>query len=520
MSKYLLVVDIGTQSLRASIIDETGKTLSFSQQKYKEAFFSVEKGYAEQHPEFYMDELCLATKELHEKTPEYLEKISGMVMMTFRDSSLILDEDKKPLRPSILWLDQRITRDPHMSYLKWYEKILFRLIGMNDTVKFNAERTVTYWLKKYEKENWDKMRYFVPLPTYFNYCVTGNLLVSTGDCAGHYPFNFKKGKWFSSLHPKSDVFSIPHKSLPGLVKVGDIIGEVTEEFSKKSFIPVGTKLIATGSDKACETFGDGCIDESLAAVSLGTACTIDVVSSKYKEPETFLPSYIAPYQNAYDLEVQIYRGLWMIRWYLDNFGANDIIESQKLGISVEEYMNEKIKDIPAGSDGLVLQPYWGPGLKRPNARGSIVGFSGVHTRYHLYRAIYEGIAFALREGLDEIMKKTHKKPEYIVLSGGGSASDVLVHIIADVFGVPCYRSATVEAGSLGAAMAGFISLGVYKNEKEAVSHMVEKTEVIHPDMKNHEVYNKLYKKVYLKMYPSLKGVYNSCKDFYLDTKGE
>ena len=118
MSKYLLVVDIGTQSLRASIIDETGKTLSFSQQKYKEAFFSVEKGYAEQHPEFYMDELCLATKELHEKTPEYLEKISGMVMMTFRDSSLILDEDKKPLRPSILWLDQRITRDPHMSYLK------------------------------------------------------------------------------------------------------------------------------------------------------------------------------------------------------------------------------------------------------------------------------------------------------------------------------------------------------------------------------------------------------------------
>ncbi len=520
MNSYLLVVDIGTQSLRASIIDEKGNVLAFSQQKYKEAYFSVEKGYVEQYPEFYMQELCKATKEIYDKDPNYLQNISGMVMVCFRDSSLILDKDKNPIRPAVLWLDQRVTRDPHMSYLKWYEKALFRIIGMNDTVKYNAERTITYWLMKNEKENWAKMKYFVPLPTYFNYYVTGNLVVSAGDCAGHYPFDFKHGKWFSKKHPKQDIFSIPYDALPEIVKVGDAIGEVSEEFARMSFIPKGTKLFATGSDKACETFGDGCVDESYAAVSLGTACTIDVVSSKYMEPETFLPSYIAPYPNAYDMEIQIYRGLWMTRWYLDNFGANDIIESQKLGISPEEYLNRKIQEVPAGCDGLVLQPYWGPGLKRPNAKGSIIGFSGVHTRFHLYRSIYEGIAFALREGMDEILKKTHKKPKFIVLSGGGSASDIFAHIIADVFGYPCYRSFTVEASSLGGAMSGFLSLGVYSSPEEAVENMVKRTEIIQPDMKNHKTYDELYHKVYCKLYPSLKKVYNSCKNFYLDTKEE
>lgn len=518
MNHNLLVVDIGTQSLRASIIDDTGKTLAFSQQKYEEPFFSKEEGFAEQYADYYMDELCLATKEIHESHPELLESVLAMVMVSFRDSSLILDENKKPLRPSILWLDQRVTRMTHMNYLKTYEKILFSLIGMKDTVKYNAERTPTYWLMENESENWKKMKYYVPLPTYFNYRVTGNLVVSSADCAGHYPFNFKTGKWFSTLHPKHDVFSIPQKSLPSIVKVGDVIGEVSEEFSKLSCIPAGTKLIASGSDKSCETFGNGCIDPTTASVSLGTACSIDIVSPKYKEPETFLPSYQAPYPANFDLEVQIYRGLWMIRWYLDNFGSDDKREAEKLGISVEEYLNQQIEKIHAGSDGLVLQPYWGPGLKRPNAKGSIVGFSGVHTRHHLYRAIIEGIAFALREGMDSIVKKTGKKPKRVILSGGGSQSNAFSQILADVLGVDCYRSPVVESSSLGAAMSGFISLRVFSSEKEAVAAMVKPGEKIESNNHNHNIYEKLYKKVYKKMYPSLKKIYNGCKNFYLDYK--
>lgn len=516
MNHYILVVDIGTQSLRASIIDAKGNTLCFSKQKYSEPFFSPKKGYAEQNVDYYMDRLCDATNEIDKENHNIMSMVEGMVMVTFRDSSVILDENMKPIRPSILWLDQRVTRNDKMDYLKGYEKALFTLIGMKDTVKYNAERTPSYWLKENEKENWAKMKYYVPVGAYFNYVVTGKLVASTADCAGHYPFDFKNGRWFSKMHPKSDVFSIPREALPELVNVGSLIGYVTEDFAKRSSVPVDIPLVASGSDKACETLGNGCIENDMASISLGTACTIDIVNHKYKEPETFLPSYQAPYQGAYDLEVQIYRGLWMIRWFLENFGENDLAESERQGIPVEEYLNRKIAEIPAGSDGLVLQPYWGPGLKRPNAKGSIVGFSGVHTRFHLYRAIYEGIGFALREGMESIIKRTHKKPKYIVLSGGGSKSVVFCHIIADIFNIPCYRSTTTESSSKGAAISGFLYLKVFDSPEDAIKKMVKSGEAVLPNPRNNEVYDALYKKVYRKMYPSLKNVYDSCKNFYLD----
>ena len=520
MNKNMLVVDIGTQSLRASVFDSKGQVIAFSQKKYDPPYYCPHDGYAEQDPDFYLSELCLATKEMYKANPSVFSHLDGFVMDGFRDSSVILDRDKKPIRNSILWLDQRVTVLPHECNLKWYEKALFKVIGMTDTVKYNAERTPSFWIKENEPHNWNKMAYYCPISAYFNYRITGNLVVSSADCIGHYPINFKKGIWLNKAHPKIDVFGIPPDKLPPLVPVGSVIGTITHAFSKSSEIPEGLPVFASGSDKACETFGNGCIDKNVASISLGTACTIDVVDSKYSEPETFLPSYQAPYKGYYNLEVQIYRGLWMVHWFIDNFGDADIKDAQKSGMTIENYLNKKIESIHPGCDGLVLQPYWGPGLKRPNAKGSIIGFSAIHTRYHLYRAIIEGIAFALREGLDEIIKKTHKKPDYLIVSGGGSNSVIFCQIVADVFGIDVHRAVDDQSSTLGAAMSGFISNQTFASPEEAVKSMVKTGQIIHYDKHNFETYDELYKKVYLKMYPSLKSIYNNCKHFYLQNSGQ
>ncbi len=520
MKNNMLVVDIGTQSLRASVVSKEGEVLAFSQQKYEPPYQSPKDGYAEQDIGYYLEKMCDATKELLSKNPDIFSDLQGMVVVTFRDSSVILDAEKKPIRPGILWLDQRVTRDPNQKNLKLYEKLLFKIIGMGDTVKYNSERTPSFWLMKHEPEHWKKMRYYIPFSAYFNDQITGNLSVSSADCIGHYPIDFRKGKWLNPHHPKVDVFSIPMDSLPPLIPVGNTIGQVTEAFSKCSGVPQGLPLYASGSDKACETFGNGAIDKTVGSISLGTACSIDVVDSRYSEPEKFLPSYQTPYPGSYDLEIQVYRGLWMIRWYLDNFGENDKAEAKRRNMKPEEYLNQQISKITPGCDGLVLQPYWGPGLKRPNAKGSIVGFSGVHTRFHLYRSIFEGIAFALREGLDEIVKKTHRMPDKLVVSGGGSESEIMLHIIADVFGLPVYRSFTTESSTLGGAMSGFLASGTYKNPKEAVDQMCRTGTLIQPNQENHVIYDKLYHQVYLKMFPSLKNVYENCKDFFLSNGNE
>lgn len=519
MNHNMLVIDIGTQSLRASVVSSDGNVRLFKQIKYERPYLSPKEGYAEQSADFYIDKLCLATNGLKEESKELMESIEGMVVVDFRDSSVILDGSDKPIRDSILWLDQRVTRLKSKN-LRFWERLLFAVVGMSDAVKFNSERTSSFWIKRYEPDNWKKMKTYAPLGAYFNKNITGNLVVSSADCIGHYPIDFKHGKWLPILHPKNNVFGIPRNALPKLVPVGQVIGKVTKEFSLSSGIPENIPLYASGSDKACETFGNGCIDKTMAAISLGTACTIDVVDNRYSEPETFLPSYQAPYPGSYDLEVQIYRGLWMVTWYMEQFGESDRLEAEKQGLSLEDFLERQISKIDPGSDGLVLQPYWGPGLKRPNAKGAIIGFSAVHTRYHIYRAILEGIVFGLREGLDEIMKKTKKVPECIVVSGGGSRNMTLLQIVSDIFGIDVMQSSETESSTLGGAMSGFLASGVFSSPIEAKNAMFRKGKIIHPRADVHLVYDRLYHDVYLKMYPSMKGIYRNIKNFCLDNKGE
>ena len=128
-----LVIDVGTQSLRASVINRKGETLAFSQQKYPVAYNSPASGFAEQDADFYLDRLCLATNDLKVRYPDILSSVLGRTRVPFRDTAVLLDKDKNPIRPCILWLDQRVER-LNGKNLKWYERILFHVIGRTDTV--------------------------------------------------------------------------------------------------------------------------------------------------------------------------------------------------------------------------------------------------------------------------------------------------------------------------------------------------------------------------------------------------
>ena len=213
------------------------------------------------------------------------------------------------------------------------------------------------------------------------------------------------------------------------------------------------------------------------------------------------------------MEVQIYRGYWMLSWFTRNFASELIDESKIQDMAVEEMLNRRLYDIPPGSDGLVLQPYWGPGLRRPLAKGGIIGFSDVHTREHLYRAMIEGIAYALKEGLESIEKSQKHKVKELRISGGGSQSDAICQITADIFNLPVSRVQTYETTSLGAAIATFVAIGEFKDVEEAMKTMSKKTITFNPNPVAAAQYEDLYRKVYLKMYPQLKGVYRHINKF-------
>lgn len=509
--KTVLVLDCGTQSVRASIIDSDGNILKIIKSKYGEPYFSINPGWCEQYPDYYLDKIFECTKKLRSEEPELMDNVSAMTITCFRDSAALLDENFNVVRPTILWLDQRKARlDEKLSFI---QKAAFFIVGMSDTIKYNRQRTAAHWIKENEPENWKKIKYYVPLTTYFNLKLTGEFKESSSNCTGHYPLNYRKGKWYGNHALKGSIFGIKKSQLPPLIKPGRVLGFITPEIAEATGIKSGLPLMASGSDKSCESLGNGCLDLDELSISYGTACTIEVTSKKYHEPETFLPGYIACYQGAYNLDVQVYRGYWMLTWFAKEFAPEAIDEAAIEHMSVEEIMNKKLLEIKPGSEGLITQPYWGPGLKRPLVKGSVIGFNDYHTKYHLYRSIIEGIAFELRNGYDSIRKRTKKKPSYVVISGGGAASDAICQITADIFGVEARKVQTTETSSLGAAMSLFIALGEYKTPREAKEHMIRYVKKYTPIKENVEEYNKLYKNVYKKIYPRLSKVYRYLSNY-------
>ena len=501
----ILTIDFGTQSVRTALINKKGEIEGIIKSPYEEPYFSTQKGFAEQNPDYYYDKLIACFKELSKKNKDKLDRIIGATLSCFRDSSVQLDKDLKPVRPCILWLDQRMAKGSEK--LPFIYDLLFKAVGMENTIKLNRSRTAAHWIKENEPEIWAKTDKYVNISTYLTYKITGTLCDSAASLTGHYPINFKSRKWQGEKAMKGIIFGVPKRMLFPLKQPGEIVGVISDNIAEECGLPKGIKLIATGSDKACETIGLGALSKDVGAISYGTASTIEVSNQKYHEPEPFLPAYPAAVPNWYNMEVQVYRGYWMLSWFSKNFASNLIDEAKIQKMAVEEMLNKDLAKIPPGSDGLVLQPYWGPGLRRPLAKGAIVGFSDTHTREHMYRAIIEGIGYALKEGLQSIEKSQRHKIKELRISGGGSQSDAICQITADIFGLPVSRVQTFETTSLGAAIASFVGLGEFSSIEEAMKEMSHKTVTFEPNPTAHEEYEKLYKKVYVKMFPSLKKVY-------------
>lgn len=510
----ILTIDFGTQSVRAGLFNKKGEIVGLEKVKYEPAYFSKNPGWAEQDPEYYFNSLCKATNALVKKHNDKLDDVLGIVIDVFRDSLVLTDKVGKPTRPCILWLDER--RAECKNKLPLLSRAIFKLVGMGPTVDLNRKRAMANWIQENEPDVWKKTDKVMFVSTFINYKLIGEFIDSPSCQAGHLPIDFKNGVFYKNAHKhlKGQVFGVTNDKLCELKKCGEVLGTITEEAAKVTGLPVGMKLFAGGSDKSAETLGLGVIDDKTAAISYGTACTVEVPRTKYTDAEPFLPAYPGIINGTYDLDVQVYRGYWMLNWFAKEFGSGQTIENIIDETDTIQKLNKEIEKIAPGSEGLVLQPYWGPGLRRPLAKGAVVGFSDRCTKIHMYRAIIEGIAYCLREGLELFEKKRlHHKVDKIRISGGGSQSDIICQITADVFNKPVSRIQTFECSSLGAAMAGFIAAGEFKNKKEAADAMVHQSVEFKPNPTAVKEYDYLYKKVYVKMYPNLKDLYKNVKIF-------
>lgn len=509
--KVVLVIDVGTQSIRASFIDRNGNICEIEKTPI-EAYFSTQPGYAEQDPEYFWEKLCETTRRLFQNSRIPVENIKGMALTTQRGTLVNLDKKGKPLRPAIVWLDQRKARVEN--WPKGITKVALKLAGVYESVTYAIKESEANWIRQNQPEIWEKTDKFLLLSGFLTYRLSGKFVDSVGNMVGLLPFDYKKHRYSKRREPNARMFPVEREKLADLVFPSDRIGEVTPEASVQTGIPAGLPIIAAASDKACEVLGSGALSPETACLSYGTTATIQTVNDHYLEVVRMFPAYPSAIPHYFNTEVMIYRGFWMIKWFKNEFGYREVERARELDVEPEALFDEMITDIPPGSMGLTLQPYWSPGVKLPGieAKGAVIGFGDVHTRAHLYRSILEGIAYALKDGALRTERKTGVKIEKIRVSGGGSQSRNALQLTADIFNMKVEKPHTFETSALGAAINAFVGLKLYPDFETAIKNMSHIGETFEPIPENVKVYDQLFNRVYRRMYRKLKPLYNDIRD--------
>ncbi|MBT5489649.1 MAG: carbohydrate kinase [Halieaceae bacterium] len=502
----ILAVDFGTQSVRALAYRGSGDCVAKCQLPIED-YQHPQPGWTEHDVEGFWRLLIASCQGLWTQGIEPTE-IAAVVVTTQRATIINLDENQQPLRPAIIWTDQR--RAALRQKLPWFWRLLFSLLRIRDVVDNFEGEAEANWLEQQQPGLLANTAHYLLLSGYLNLRLTGDVVDSIGSQVGYLPFDFKQHDWCAASDWKWHSLAVEKDTLPKLQPVGTQLGAVTKEAAQATGLPEGLPVIAGAADKACEVLGVGALAESVASVSCGTTATINTSRARYVEVVPFMPAYPAAIPDQFNTEIQVFRGFWMVSWFLAQFGAEERQRAIREHVAPEILLDELLEQTEPGAGGLILQPFWNPvlGETGPEGRGSIIGFQDFHTRAHIYRALIEGLAFALQSGRERTERRTKTPITCIRLSGGGAQSDYVAQIIADVLNLPVERFDDCEASGRGAAMIGAAAMGWHRSIEAAAENMVGLPTRIYPNPDAVPTYHAIYDQLYQPLYRQLKSLFS------------
>lgn len=507
----ILAIDNGTQSIRALLFDARGELVG--RQKVEiEPWFSDEPGRAEQDPELFWTEIGNACRGLWEEGHQPA-RVAAVTVTTQRGTQICLDAEGRPLRPAIVWTDRRRVDEDQLPKMPLHWRLLIGLTGRRRALRHLRENAECNWLAVNEPDTWKKTAAFVGLSGFVNHRLSGRLADSVGSQVGYLPFDYRARRWAGPKSWRWPALSIRREQLVELVKPGEQLGALTDAAADHLGLPAGVPVIAAGADKACDLVGAGISDRNTGCISFGTRSTISVQSARYFEAKPPMPAFPAARHGYFMVESAVPRGFWMVNWFKEQFGLEERQRAEATGVSAESLLDELVDEVPPGSLGLMLQPYWGHDIDPgPEAKGAIIGFGDVHTRAHLYRALLEGVAYELRDGAERIERRSSRRLQALRACGGGARSETVMQITADIFNCPVERPHTVETSGLGAAVLAAYALDWYPSVRVATREMTRVGHRVEPNAGNHTVYDKLYRRVYRRLYRRLVPLYRNIRE--------
>lgn len=487
MTEYVLGVDIGSGSVKLTLLSREGKIAATSGCEYPTYYPQV--GWCEQDPEDWCRAFKRAFSEILERTGVKKEQIKALSFDAATHTAVLLDGNGQPLRRAILWTDQRSKEEVRVLKETCLDTIMDQVMNAPTTVWTLPQ---LLWLRRHEPETWGKVCHLLFAKDYLRYRMTGTMETDVIDAEGSMFFDTKRECWSQEL---CRVGGIEKRWLPRLRRPTDVAGTVTGKRAEEFGLAEETVVLVGTTDTVMEVFAAGSVAPGHATVKLATAGRICVVTDHALDSK-----FIFNYRH-------IVPGLWYpgtatascaasYRWYRDTIGREPF-----------ETLNVPAEKIAPGSDGLMFHPYLNGELtpyNDPDLRGSYTGLSSAHTTAHFTRATLEGVAMSLRDCM-EVVKAMDVPMERVRIIGGGAKGALWRQIVSDVLGMPLEK-AKVDDSSFGTAMLAAVGIGWFADFAQAAEKCVQVDSITVPNPENQALYEALFPR-YRQIARALREIY-------------
>jgi sugar (pentulose or hexulose) kinase len=493
-SEIVVGIDSSTTATKAIAWDFSGKNLAEGSGPIR--LNSPQLNYYEQNPDDWWHSMAESLQMLTCRIDK--ERITALAIANQRETFVGLNKDGKPVRPAIIWLDERCK-----SHVDKFAAIIGEDRIHEITGKPKDYAPVVYrlaWMKEIEKDLFRKVVKFCDVHTYLVYKLTGHYRTSWASADPMGIFDLENKAWSREILNQLD---ITPQQLPDAYPPGTVLGYVTKGAAEATGLKTGTKVIAGGGDGQAAGLGVNALKPDRSYLNLGTAVVSGTFTENYIIDRSFRTMACCA-GNGYYCETSLRSGTFLIDWFIQQ--VLKIIPSQKRNIYRQ--LEEEAEQIEPGSEGLMVLPYWNAVMNPywdTDARGCIIGLSSGHHRGHLYRAILEGIAMEQSLASKAVEKATGERIEEFAIIGGGARSELWRQIIADTSGKKVLNMSSEEASSLGAGISAAVAAGWFPSFEVAAKNMVHVKGVTEPITQNAERYHNQLKK-YREIYPAIKEI--------------
>ncbi len=492
-------IDVGTSSIKALLVDPTGNVLATSNPEYP--FQTPAPLCAETDPDVWWDATCKAIRELLAVTDPQL--VSGIGLTGQMHGLVLIDEKGAPLRPCIMWNDQRSFQECEEMTERIGAAEVLRITGNPILAGFTAPKL--RWVEKNEPEIFAKISKVLLPKDFIRYRLTGEFFSEMSDASGTSMLNVGERKWSEEI---LEAMGWSMSWLPELTESTVASAKISSDASARTGLIVNTPVVAGGGDQAAQAVGCGIVEEGMVSATLGTSGVVFAQSDEYRvEPDGKLHAFCHAVPGKWHLMGVMLSAAGSFQWYKNQLGEEEQRREQNGEGNAYDLLTHAAAAIDPGCEGLLFLPYLSgerTPYPDPHAKGAFVGMTLRHGKAHLTRAVLEGVSYGLKDSLS-LMQALGVQPAKIILSGGGARSELWKQMLSDIFETPCCLVNATEGAAYGAALLAAVGCGALPTVEDASRAWIRETQQIGMGP-NSPKYKKNYR-IYQDLYPSLKNAF-------------